>query len=117
MVILNEGLNRVRDLVNGDVDKGQLGTGGTAAVATDTGLLIPDSTTLLVTTNTTSDKTIKFDYSLPSTGGTTATYKEFELQQSGNPYNYDRTVITGISFVKGGTEDLNISKKYFFKSV
>lgn len=117
MTLLNEGLNRTRDLIHDDIDKGQLGTGGTASTPDDTSLETEDATTLLAITKTKSDKTIKFDYTLVSTGGTTTTYKEFELQKSSIPTHYDRTVFTGISFVNNGTKDLIISKKYFIRSV
>jgi len=118
MVILQEGLNRVRDLISSDIDKGQLGTGNTAATESDTSLETPQATTLLTLTDkTTSDKTIKIDYTLPSTSGTSVTFTEFEIQKSSTPVNYDRIVFTGISFTKDGSEDIIISKKYFIRSV
>ena len=118
MTLLIEGINRIRDLIYDDLDKGQLGTGGTLSLESDTGLETADATTLLaVSSKSKSDKTIKIDYTLSSTGGTTTTYKEFELQESTTPTNYDRIVFTGISFVNAGTVDLIISKRYFIKSV
>jgi len=103
------------------VTRGQLGSSGTASIATDTGLLEPDANSLLPLDNLTkTDKTIKFQYRLPSTGGTATTYKEFELDRTSGTSiltNYDRIVFTGIAFTPSGTEDLNVSKKYFFKSV
>ena len=47
IVLLNEGLNQVRDLIAADIDKGQLGTGGTASAESDTSLETADATTLL----------------------------------------------------------------------
>ena len=119
MTLLNEGINRIRDMIYDDINKGQLGTSTAEPVATNTALSSPDASTLLVLdSKTKADKTIKFDYTLTSTGGSTATYTEYELQRStATSVNYDRIVFTGISFVSGGTEDLIISKKYFFKSV
>ena len=118
MTLLLEGINRIRDLIYDDIDKGQLGTGGTASLESDTGLETADATTLLaVSSKSKSTKTIKIDYTLPSTGGTSTTYKEFELQESATPTNYDRIVFTGRSFTSGGTEDLIVSKKYFIKSI
>jgi len=114
--MLNEGINRRRDLVHDDIDKGQLGSGGTAATSSDTSLETPDATTLLtLDKKTKGDKSIKLDYVLSASGGTTTTYKEFELLQSGLPIHYDRVVFTGISFTSGGNEDINISKIYRFK--
>ena len=119
MTILNEGLNRIRDLLFDDINKGQLGESGTAPQASDTGLGTAVSSTLLaVDTKTKTDKQLKIDYILPSTGGTSTTFKEFELQRStATTVNYDRIVFTGIDFTQNGTQDLIISKKYFFRSV
>jgi len=118
MTLLLEGINRIRYLISDDMDKGQLGTGTAAATENDTGLETADATTLLaLTSKTTSNKTIKVNYTLPSTGGTTSTYTEFEVQESATPTNYDRILFTGIAFTNGGTEDLIISKKYFIKAV
>lgn len=118
MTLLKAGLNRIRDLIYDDVDKGQLGTDGTASSESDTALAAEDSNTLLTLgSKTKSDKMIKFNYTLLSTQGTTATYKEFELQESTTPTHYDRIVFTGISFTNNGTEDIIISKKYFIRGV
>lgn len=118
MTMLLEGINKVRDLIYDDIDKGQLGEGGTASNESDTGLETADATTLLaLDSKSKTSKTIKFDYVLPSTGGSSTTYKEFELQESTTPTNYDRVVFTGVAFVNNGTENLIISKKYFIRSV
>jgi len=116
--MLIEGLHRIRDMIYDDIDKGQLGEGGTAATESDTSLETADATTLLaLDTVTKGAKSIKFDYTLASTGGTTTTYKEFELQKSATPVNYDRIVFTGISFTNAGTKDINITKMYYIRSV
>jgi len=118
MVLLTEGLNRFRDLIFDEIDQGQLGTDGTAPSSSDTDLLSADATTKLdLDSKTKSGTAIKFNYVLPSTGGTTTTYKEFELINSTESINFDRIVFTGIDFTSGGGEDLNISKSYFFRSV
>lgn len=118
MTIINSGLNRIRDLTHDDIDKGQLGTGGTASSESDTTLETEDANSLLaLNLKTKSDKQIKFDYKLLSTQGTTGTYKEFELQESATPTHYDRIVFTGVAFTNNGTEDIIISKKYFYKGI
>lgn len=117
MVMLDQGLNRVRDLINTDVDQGQLGTGTTAANSSDTGLETPDATTVLATTNSTGDKAIRFDFTLPSTGGSTGTYTEFCLSEDATDVEYDRMVFTGISFTNNGTEDLIFTKRYYIRSL
>jgi len=117
MVMLNTGLNRIRDLVNADIDKGQVGINGTVALASNTGLTSPISSTLLSTTNTISDKQLNLKYTLLSTQGETNTLKEFELTSSTSSTSYDRIVFTGVSFTLNGSEDLIISKRYFFRGL
>jgi hypothetical protein len=118
MTLIQKGLNRIRDLIYDDIDIGQLGTGGTASTESDTDLETPDATTeLTLVTKTKSNKSIKFDYTLPSTGGTTGTYKEYKLSDSYSLFCYDRIVFTGISFTKDGTKDLKISKSYYLRRV
>lgn len=117
MTYLIGGINRTRDLVNDDIDKAQLGTDGTASAESDTGLISEDATTLLDITTTTSNKQIKIDYTLPSTGGTSTTYKEWEVQQSTTPVHYTRIVFTGLAFVSGGSKDILISTRWFYKRV
>lgn len=116
MVILKEGLNRIRDLISADIDYGQLGTATTALSENDTGLGTADAATVLAVTVTTADKQIKYDYTLPSTGGSTATYTEFELRKNATPVNYDRILFTGIGFVPDGVQDIVISKKWFIRN-
>lgn len=117
MTLILEGLNRTRDLIAADIDKGQLGTDGTASAESDTSLITPDATTILDITKTISDKQIKIDYTLPSTGGTTTTYKEFEVRKNATPVNFSRIVFTGIGFTNGGAEDIVISTRWFIKRV
>lgn len=117
MTLLIEGLNRIRDLVKDDIDRGQLGTGTNASNENDTNLQTPDTTTVLSLTKTTSEKQVNFTFALPSTGGTTATYTEFELRKDATPVNYDRIVFTGISFTLNGTEEISVVKRYFFRRV
>lgn len=115
MVYFKQGANRVRDLVHNDISTGILGTSGTAASENQTSLQSEDATTELpLESKTKGDKSIKFNYLLPSTGGTTTTYKEFALKSDSVNLEYDRIVFTGISFVSGGSKDLNIVKLHRF---
>ena len=114
MVITTEGLNRIRDLVSDDITDLTLGTGTTAADPTDTDLETKDATTEKNVTKTKTDKQIKFDYTLNSTEGTTGTYTEMKLHSSST--DHDRVVYEGISWTKNGSENLFITKRWFFKS-
>ena len=87
---------------------------GTSATASDTGLLDGDSASAISVTKTVTDKQIKFDYELPSTGGITGEYREMALHNA--TYDYDRVVFTGIDWIKEGTQEISISKRYFIKS-
>lgn len=84
MVLLNEGLNRIRTIVASDLSKGQVGTGSALPTPSDTGLQSATAVSLLdlasVTAN--SDKTINVQYTLPSTIANGATLHEFEVQAS-----------------------------------
>lgn len=100
--------------MSADIDKMTLGTGTTAATASDTDLETKDAGTEKSTTNTLTDKQIKFDYTLLSTEGTTSTYSEMKLHNA--TYDYDRVVFAGIDWVKDGSSNLVITKRYFIRS-
>lgn len=95
--MLLEGLNRIRDLHYADVDKGQLGTDGTAASESQTGLVTAVGATKLAVTKQQSEKTNTFTYTLPSTTGTGSTYREFEIISDANSVDYNRITFTGIA--------------------
>jgi len=113
MVLLTEGLNRVRDLIATDLEKGELGTGGTSPTSADTDLETADANTIANLSITKSDRQINAAYVLVSTSGSTATYKEFKAYSDTASKDYDRIVFTGVSFTSGGTEDINVTKRYF----
>ena len=116
MTLLLEGLNRIRDLIKDDIDRGQLGTGTNASSEDDTALQTPVASTVLTLVESTAEKQVNFTYTLPSTAAT-GTYTEFELRKDATPVNYDRVVFTGISFTVNGSEEISIVKRYFIRSV
>jgi hypothetical protein len=75
-MILNEGLNKTRDLLNAGVDEGDWGTGTAAAYPTDAGLQTAGSGVSVSTTNSVYDKTVTITAVMPSTNGGTAAYAE-----------------------------------------
>ena len=108
-----EGLNRIRDMVSGDMTTLELGTDGTAVEITDTDLGTGDANTQNAVTKTTTDKQIQVDYTLLSTQGTTGTYREMKVY--GATSDFDRTVFSGISWTANGSEQIAVTRKYFFR--
>lgn len=79
MVFTKTGKNRVRDLVDADLSYGELGSGTTAPLASDTDLVAGVIATTQTLTTQTSDKQITVDYNLPSTTAQGSTFTEFGL--------------------------------------
>lgn len=115
MVLLTEGLNRIRDLVNDDIFKCQAGTGTTAPTAADTGLEAADSNTLLAPTTTTSSEAIQVTHSISTAIGSGTTYAEQETQLNSGSTNFNRIVHTAVT--KGSLDQFEYITNIFFKSV
>jgi len=112
VVILDEGLNRIKVLVANDVNQGQIGLGTAAAYPTDTGLgsAIVNTTQSLGTA--VGDLTLKLTYTNPSTG-TVGTSSEFVNRSTTANADYDRIVYT--EYIQPSNTDLIIIKRYFFR--
>lgn len=82
MTILIEGLNKIRDLLNTNITKGQNGTGTGSSNEEDTGLESPDSTTLKTLTNSISDRMLVTTHTLLTTEANGLSLTEFENQFS-----------------------------------
>ena len=107
MVLLNDGKNRIRDLIDSDLNNGQWGTGTTAATPDDTGLETPVAATAKAVTTTLTDKQITIDHNLPSTDGNGNTLSEFIIDQNSGTDTLLRNVVTGLS--KESTEQWQTS--------
>ena len=66
MVLLNQGINDVRDLISAAINTGQAGTDSTPAQDDQTDLLAPVANTNNAVTVVTSDKTIKITHTVSS---------------------------------------------------
>lgn len=97
MVLLTDGKNRIRDLINSDLNNGQWGTGVTAALPSDTGLETAVAATSKAVTSTTADKQITIDHNLPSTDGNGSTLSEFVINLNAGTDFLSRIVITGLA--------------------
>jgi hypothetical protein len=115
MVLLDGGVNRVRDLFDGDVFKCQAGTGTTSPSATDTGLETADSNTLLTPTTVTADKSVQVTHTIPAGTGTGNAYSEQELQINSGSTSANRIVHTALT--KGIADELIYITNFFFRSV
>lgn len=77
MVILNEGKNKIRDLIGGALNDGQVGTGSTSVTVSDTGLETPLAGTDNPLTITYGNKIVNTRYTLLSTEGNGNTLYEY----------------------------------------
>lgn len=99
MVLLKEGLERVRDLVNTEITKAQAGTGTTLPSENDTGLESAVVSTKVSTTNTISSSpaTLVVEQVIPTTGGNGSDLTEWELRINSDTESLNRTVTAPIS--------------------
>lgn len=102
MVLVVDGKNDVRDYISTNIDQGGCGTGtGTSPTENDTGLNsntnLGTTNTIKSTTNTTSDKTVKFEYTLPSTDGNGEEFTEFGLSNSTTSNLFNRQTFVGVN--------------------
>ena len=113
MTTLNDGLNRIRDLVHDDIYKCQSGTGTTAVTLDDTGLETPDATTLETPTLQKADKAIQETHIILAVTGEGTAYSEFETQLNSGTDKLNRVVHTAV--VKATNEEFNYITNFFFK--
>lgn len=111
MVLLNNGINRVRDLIESDIFKCQAGTGSTTPAYSDTGLETADSNTLLTPTITKSDAALQITHTIPSTVGDGVEYTEQETQLNSGGTSLNRVVHSGTT--KGANDDWNYITNLF----
>ena len=97
MVILNEGLNRIRDLINSDVEDALAGTDGTPPTEANTGLVAPIAATEADVTTTVVDKSLQVSHTIPSTTATGNTFKEWSTRGNSEATDYNRAVTAGVS--------------------
>jgi len=114
MVMLQEGLNDIRDQHSSRMTSFILGTDGTVADETQTGLQSPTAATEIAPTITTTLKTNTLAYTLPSTTGTGATYREGGARNDGSSIDFDRVTWTGIAHTEA--DDINVRKIYYYRN-
>ena len=94
MVLLNEGLNKIRDLLNTQITKAQAGTDGTVPSQNDSGLFTPVAETNNNTSNIVSSNpatiTVTHVITLPEAVG--ESLQEWELRIDSDTKSLNRTV-------------------------
>jgi hypothetical protein len=96
MTLLNEGLNKIRDLVDAGIAAGDWGTGTAVSLPTDTGLQTEYVGIDVVPTTTTGDKALSIISVMPSTSGGTATFTEHVARFSDGT-ELNRVVFSGVT--------------------
>jgi len=114
MVLINEGLNRVRDLVDNDIFKGQAGTDTTAPSESDTGLNSAVAATLLVVSTSVADKTLKVSHVIDSSTATGNTFSEWEVQLNSGGESLNRSVTAGVAHTS--SDELTKITTFFFRN-
>lgn len=105
------GHNLVRDLVEGVVSHGILGTGSTAEAQNQTALVGAQAATSLGVSTQTADKQLVVDYSLPSTTGNGTSFTELGIFNASNGM-FSRHVFS--SLTKSSVEQWQFSVIYRF---
>jgi len=106
--MLKEGLNRIRDLHGADIEKGKMGTDGTAANESQTGLQTGVAASEQDVTVSSADKTNTISYRLDNLTGTSNIYREFGTRNDTDSIDYDRVTFTGIEHT--ANDDIVITK-------
>lgn len=107
------GLNKLRDDLNSDIDKGIVGIGNTAETKEDVTLVNPLIDSVLSLTGTTYNRQLEEKYTLPTTLDNGSTITEFGTYSSGSGDYYTRVTFDGI--FKDSDTDLVIETIYFIE--
>jgi len=109
-----EGLNRIRDLVDTNLDKLQVGIGITGETAQDTGLETPLTGTYTTTATKTTLQLVE-KATVPSTAHGGEVITESVFRDSGNDIDISRQTFTGITKTANLVE-IDVETRYFFTS-
>ena len=98
MTILNEGANRIRDLIKSDMDNGQAGTGTASVTVSDTGLgTAVAATNVALNNKNVSDESLTVVHIITTSLGNSSDLTEYEVRGNSNTDSYNRTVKTATS--------------------
>ncbi len=113
-MIVDEGLNKTRDLVSSGLSSGENGSDGTLPTISDTDCISPIADTeLTLTSKTSTDKMITVQHDIDSTTANGNTFKEYVTHFSTDEILH-RTVHTLID--KNNTLELAFITSFIFES-
>jgi len=78
-IVLEQGLNKIRDYIYDKLNDGQLGSDGTTVTTADTALGAPITVTLKPLTITKKDKSLKIEYNTALGDGSGSSAREFGI--------------------------------------
>ena len=113
-MLLNEGLMRVRELLQNDISTGQLGTSTDAVSQAQTGLQTAVSASDQSVTVSGTDKLITVEYELDSVTATGNTFTEFIVENSSDE-TFNRILFTGIAH--SGDTEVHAKLRFFIRPV
>ena len=113
-MIQNNGANRIRDLIDGDIGNGVCGTGSLTPTASDTGLENEKTDTAYAVTITLTDRQLSVAYILPSVSGNGRTYAEFGIKVNSNATSLNRVVYNSV--IKTDNESLIHITRFFINT-
>jgi hypothetical protein len=114
MVLLTDGLNRIRDLINTDIYKCEAGTGVSSPTEDDTALETPVVATLGTPTKTTADKSIQLTHIIAAGIATGSILSEQEVQLNSGTDHFNRIVHTAL--IKSNLDQYEYITIFFIKS-
>ena len=115
MVVVDVGINRIRDLIDSDMYRGQVGSGATAASTSDTSLVTPHTGSEKTLTTQTASKQLTVDYVLPATDLNGSTLQEVGyFINSASSTLLSRHVYTSIA--KDSIEEIQFTVIYKFEN-
>ena len=113
MAVVDDGKNRIRDLISDDIHKGQWGTGTTPVTAADTAVEDGVTATLLAVTQSKTDRQIIMDHNLGKLVANGESLGNFVITMNSGTDLLLREAVT--SFTKQNTEQWQTSVVLFIE--
>ncbi len=113
-MITNDGLARIRTLVEDDLSHGQAGTGDTAPAFLDSALKSPvTATNVALTDSFVSGENVQATHSISTSLGNSSTLTEWEVRGNSNVTSYNRVLRNGL--LKNSTHQFDMIHTFTIK--